>query len=279
MTTERRNTTPEVRQVSGWTVASVALLALILIAAAIAFAAHRTHTSTTGRDPVAATTSAPPATGESFDVPTVDAFGRRVDIPRNPAGQLRAQTGPVRQPSDPDWLTAPPSGLAEPGGWQRVHGAVVPFSTSDGPTRVRDGIAAGYAHTPQGAAVAAAASINQVAARPGDRALVAARMVLTAADQAAFDAGIAAGKLPVQQPESVTRALVAPDAYRIDSYATDLAVLRLAARTPTEPTGTRSWVTVTVGMVWHEGDWRLRGNGQQLPTTTTTDLTGWTRWS
>lgn len=280
MTPGRGNTAPVQRPVSVWTVASATLLALIVIAAAIAFAAHRSHTGTTESPAVTATTSAPAAaTGEGFDVPEVDAFGRRVDIPRNPAGQLRPQTGPARRPGDPDWLTAPPAGLAEPGGWQRVHGAVIPFSSSDGPTHSRDGIAAGYAHTPQGAALAAAASINQVAARPGDRAVVAARMVLTADDQKAFDAGIAAGKLPVQQPDSVTRNLVASDAFRIDSYATDLAVLRLAAPTPTEPTGARSWVTVTVGMVWHDGDWRIRGNGRQLPTATTTDLTGWTRWS
>ncbi|MGY2116576.1 hypothetical protein ACW9HR_21950 [Nocardia gipuzkoensis] len=281
MTLDDRKPSAETRPVNVWTVASVSLLALIIIGASIAFAVHRTDSDTddTG-SPVTATTSAPPAvTGEGFQVPEIDVFGRRVDLPRNPAGQLREQTSPARSPGDPDWLTAPPAGLAQAGGWQRVHGAVVPFSTSDGPTHVRDGIAASYAHTPQGAALAAAASINQVAARPGDRALVAARMVLTPADHAAFNTGIASGKLPVQQPESVTRTLVASDAFRVESYSADLAVLRLAARAPGERSGVRSWVTVTVPMVWHDGDWRIRGNGHQLPTATVTDLTGWTRWS
>ncbi|MBF6302452.1 hypothetical protein IU459_33665 [Nocardia amamiensis] len=281
MTSGQHKPSPGQRPVNVWTVASVSLLALIMIAASIAFAVRRTDTATSASPSAATdTTSAPPAvTGEGFDVPEVDAFGRRVDIPRNPAGQLRDQTVRGRQPSDPDWLSAPPAGLREPGGWQRVHGAVVPFSTSDGPTRIGDGLAAGYARTPQGAALAAAASVNQVAARPGDRAVVAARMVLTAADQAAFDAGIAAGKLPRQQPESVTRTLLAPDGFRIDSYAADLAVLRLAAHAQREPSGIRSWLTVTVPMVWHDGDWRIRGNGRQLPTETVTDLTGWTLWS
>ncbi|MEU2042659.1 hypothetical protein [Nocardia niwae] len=279
MTSRQQKPSADESLISMWTVASVSLLALIMIGASIAYAIHQ-RTEPADRAPVTATTSAPAAaTGEGFDVPEVDVFGRRVDIPRNPAGQLRAQTSPARLPGDPEWLTAPPAGLAESGGWQRVHGAVIPFSTSDGPAHLRDGIAGGYAHTPQGAALAAAASINQVAARPGDRAVLAARMVLTAADQAAFDAGIASGKLPLQQPEPVTRTLVAPDAFRLDSYAADLAVLRLAARTAGEPSAARSWVTVTVPMVWSDGDWRIRGNGHQLPTATVTDLTGWTRWS
>ncbi|WP_051407336.1 hypothetical protein [Nocardia sp. CNY236] len=280
--TEEPNTpgTPPQR-ISAWTVASVLLLAVIMIAASITFALRRTETEPTiaSSAPVTATTAPPPTTGHGFEVPEVDLFGRRVDVPRNPAGQLRDQSASQRQPGDPQWLVAAPAGLGEPGGWQRVYGAVVPFSTSDGPTSIVDGVAGGFARTPQGAALAAAMSVNQVAARPGDRAVVAARMLLTPAEREAFDLRAASGILPAQQPDSVTRTLVAPDAFRIDSYAEDLVVLRLAAHGQRHSDGRRSWQTVTVPMVWHNGDWRVRGSGSQLPTEVVGDLTGWTVWS
>ncbi|PEH76428.1 hypothetical protein CRM89_10890 [Nocardia sp. FDAARGOS_372] len=251
------------------------------VAAAAAFVGHRsadedtpTTPSSIPHGPVA--TSTGPTTG--FGVPEIDQFGRRVDIPADPAGHLRPQTSPTRASADLDWLTAAPAGLDEPGGWQRVHGAVVPFSTSDGPIVMRDGVAGGYAHTPQGAALAAAMSVYQVIARPGDRAVLAQRLVLSDADRARFDAGIASGRLPQQQPAALTRTLIAHDAFRVESYAEDLAVIGLAVRVQ-PPHQSASWITTRVPMVWVDGDWRLRGSGEQLPTATITTLTGWTRWS
>ncbi|MBF6445542.1 hypothetical protein IU434_26415 [Nocardia farcinica] len=262
-------------------VISAAVLILVMAVAAAAFVAHRDAdenapaTPSTPR-PASVATSTGPTPG--FGVPEIDQFGRRIDIPADPAGHLRPQTSPTRASADPDWLTAAPAGLGEPGGWQRVHGAVVPFSTSDGPTVVRDGVAGGYAHTPQGAALAAVMSVYQVIARPADRAVLAQRLVLTDADRARFDAGIAAGRLPQQQPASLTRSLMAHDAFRVESYAEDLAVIGLAVRVQ-PPHQAASWITTRVPMVWVDGDWRLRCSGEQLPTATITTLTGWTRWS
>ncbi|MEV0297059.1 hypothetical protein [Nocardia sp. NPDC050710] len=264
------------------TVVSAALLVAILLGGSIAFAINRTsdnQVAPTAPSTVPVPTSSVPGGGQDgFGVPEVDLFGRRVDIPTNPHGHLREQRSPQKRAGDSDWLTATPAGLREAGGWQRVHGVVVPFSTSDGPTRLHDGVPGGYARTPQGAALAAAMTVYQVAARPGDRAVLRDRLVLTAADQARFDEGIKTGKLPPQQPEWVTRTLLAYDAFRIDSYAEDLAVVKLALREQ-ESTQTRSWVTATVPMVWSGGDWRLRGSGTQLPSAVTFDLAGWTTWS
>ena len=40
--------------------------------------------------------------------------------------------------------------------WQRVYGATIPFSTSDGPTAISaDGVPSGFSHTPQGVVLAA----------------------------------------------------------------------------------------------------------------------------
>ncbi|WP_433206629.1 hypothetical protein ACQP1G_20415 [Nocardia sp. CA-107356] len=284
MTPEKTTPTDSGQRTNVWTIGAATLLVAIMIAGSIAFAIKRT---TNGHQPTisppSATSAAPPmppvsSTGEGFDVPETDLFGRRIDIPRNPDGALRAQTVPPKHAGDPDWLSAAPAGLREQGGWQRVHGAVVPFSTSDGPTRIHDGVADGYAHTPQGAALAAAMSLYQVAARPGDRAVSAARLVLSPADQATLDSGINSGRLPHQQPASLTRTLIAYDAFRIDTFADDLAVVRLAVRGE-QSAQARSWVTAKIPMVWYQGDWRLRGNGNQLPTETVYDLTGWTQWS
>ncbi len=287
MTSEPKDPVPERRQPRIGTIVSAVLVAAILIAAAIAFAVRQTSPDPIADPHTAATPSATatplPGGVAGFAVPEVDIFGRRVDIPLHPDGQLREQQIPSKTSTDRDWLTAPPAGLREPGGWQWVHGVVVPFSTSDGPTWIRDGVAGGYAHTPQGAALAAAMSVYQVAARPGDRAVLAQRLALTPADQARFDAGIAAGRLPRQQPAARTRGLLAYDAFRVETYAPDLAVVRLASRS-NEPTTTgtaaaRSWISASVPMVWNGTDWMLRGNGNSLTTSQISDLSGWTSWS
>lgn len=284
MTPEKTTATDANQRTNLPTIAAATLLVAIMIAGSIAFAInHTTNGHQPANSPSTATSAAAPvpsgaSTGEGFDVPETDLFGRRIDIPHNPDGVLRAQTIAPKHAGDPDWMSAAPAGLREQGGWQRVHGAVVPFSTSDGPTRIHDGVADGYAHTPQGAALAAVMSLYQVAARPGDRAVSAARLVLSPAVQATLDSGINSGRLPHQQPEVLTRTLIAYDAFRIDTFADDLAVVRLAVRGEQSTRG-RSWVTARIPMVWYQGDWRLRGNGNQLPTETIYDLAGWTQWS
>ncbi|MBO0878805.1 MAG: hypothetical protein J2P17_00110 [Mycobacterium sp.] len=272
-------------------VLAATFLCLITVAGGVTFAATRNDrpaapTTSGTSSPLPTTTRVAPGITDGFGVPAADVFGRRVDIPVDPAGTIIAARPDLqRKPSDLDWLTAPPAGLCDhrtghaecaPGGWQKIHGAVVPMSSSDGPTRLDHGIAAGYAHTPQGAALAAAYTIYEIAARPGDRKLRDERAVLTADDQHNFDTAAAAGQLPMQLAELYTQWMLAVDAFRIDSYAPDYAVVSLAARAPgdTEPT----WSAVAVPMVWRDGDWRVRGTGQQLPTSTIHDLAGWTSW-
>jgi hypothetical protein len=173
-------------------------------------------------------------------------------------------------------LTAAPAGLGDKGGWQKVHGAVVPFSTSDGPTRITDGATAGYAHTPQGAVLAAAYTLNQIGARPGDSAMLNVRTVLTPEARAQFEAG----RMPMQQPDSITRFLVAPDAFKIDQYADDFCIVRLATRASgTDASEGPAWTTGPLPMVWDGNDWKLRFSGGQIGTETIHDLVGWTQWA
>ncbi|PPJ35880.1 hypothetical protein C5E45_23860 [Nocardia nova] len=274
---------------------AAAFLGVAVVAGSVVFVATRDQHPGSSANALGSTSSSAvvpttvaPGTVRGFGVPEADVFGRRVDIPQDPAGTIVAQHPELqKKPTDPDWLTATPAGLCQrqsggssvcsPGGWQKVHGAVVPVSTSDGPTRIEAGVAAGYAHTPQGAALAAAYTVYEVAARPGDRILRSLRVLLTAADQQQFDTAAAEGRLPDQLDEFSTRWMLALDGFRVDQYSDDYAVVSLAARAlddGQQPT----WSAATVPMVWHNGDWLLRGTGQQLPTRTIHDLAGWTTW-
>ncbi|MBF6542672.1 hypothetical protein [Nocardia brasiliensis] len=261
-------------RVSFGAVASAAVLALIVIVGIIVYVS-RDDGGAAATGPVAAES----AGGSGFGNPEVDILGRRVDVPNNAAGQILPQD-PTRQrkPDDGDWLTAAPEGTTAPHGWQRVYGASVPFSTSDGPTRIEDNLAVGYSHTPQGAVLAAAQITYRLNARPAFRDLYVRQVRVSAAQIAAYDRALAADKLPEQQPEKVTKYFVASDAFKVDDYADDLAIVRLATRGPVVD-GKQLWAAVRLVMVWDAGDWRLKPSTSNTPQTEYVEsLGGWTKW-
>ncbi|MBF6332076.1 hypothetical protein [Nocardia transvalensis] len=266
------------RNVSFGVIASAAIIALIVIVGVFMYLGRDTS-SPHEQQPESAPSPAAGTGGTGFAAPEVDLFGRRVDIPNNPAGQpLPQDPSQQRQPSDPDWLTGAPAGTTEPRGWQRVFGASVPFSTSDGPTAIEDGLAVGFSHTPQGAALAAAQITYRLNARPADRDLYVRQVRASAQQLAAYDKALSNGKLPEQQPERITRYLVAPDAFQIENYADDMAIVRLAARGPVNE-GKQTWAAVRLVMVWDNGDWRLKPTDAATSQAQFVDsLGGWTKW-
>lgn len=267
------------RGISFGGIASAAVLALIVVVGVFMYVDHG---GSRGGGQAAVPGAPSPAAGSDatgFAAPTVDVFGRRVDVPNNPAGQVLPQD-PAKEhkPTDKDWLTAAPAGVTEPHGWQRVYGATVPFSTSDGPTEIRDGLATGYSHTPQGAVIAAAQIAYRLNARPADRDLYIHQVSASAPQLAAYDKARSAGRLPEQEPEQVTRYLVAPDAFQVENYADDMAIVRLAARGPVND-GKQLWAAVRLVMVWDDGDWRLKPTDASSSQTEYVDsLDGWTKW-
>lgn len=260
-------------RVSFGVIASAALLALILVVGIVMYI---------GRDDSeeGAAASTPVAVGgEGFAEPELDILGRRVDVPNNPAGQPLSQD-PARQrkATDTDWLSAAPEGTRSPFGWQRVYGASVPFSTSDGPTRIEDGLAVGYSHTPQGAVLAAAQITYRINARPADRDLYLRQVRVSAQQIAAYDKALGEDRLPEQQPERITRYFVASDAFKVENYADDLAIVRLASRGPAVD-GKQLWAALRLVVVWDAGDWRLKpsaSGGSQ--TEYIESIEGWTAW-
>ncbi|NKY51150.1 hypothetical protein [Nocardia vermiculata] len=270
------------RSISFGVIVSAAVIALIVIVGVFVYVGRDTSSSSAPGDGKAGSAPSPVAGSGAtgFAAPDVDLFGRRVDVPNNPAGQPLPQDPSQRHTSsDDDWLTAAPAGTTEQRGWQRVFGASVPFSTSDGPTRIDDnGLAVGYSHTPQGAAVAAAQITYRLNARPGDRELYVRQVRVSAQQIAAYDKARSDGKLPEQQPEQITRYLVAPDAFQIENYADDMAIVRLAARGPVND-GKQVWAAIRLVMVWQNGDWRLKPTESRSAQSEYVDtLQGWTRW-
>ncbi|MEU0541110.1 hypothetical protein [Nocardia sp. NPDC005978] len=268
---------PERDRISFGVIVSAAVVTLIVIVGVVVYIGRDDTPSSTkaeGTTPIAGEAG---ATG--FAAPEVDLFGRRVDIPNNAAGQpLSQEPGKQRKPADQDWLTGLPSGITEPHGWQRVFGASVPFSTSDGPARLENGLAVGYSHTPQGAVLAAAQITYRLNARPADRELYVRQVRVSAQQVAAYDQALADQRLPKQQPEKVTRYLVASDGFQVENYADDMAIVRLAARGPVVD-NRQLWAAVRLIMVWDAGDWRLKPSTSKASQTEYVDsLAGWTRW-
>ncbi|WP_040815769.1 hypothetical protein [Nocardia concava] len=272
------NTSESTRFWSKGRLAAAMFVALIVIVAAVAFIVRSDNS-----DSQDSGTPTPPTIGwgdteGGFGPPTTDILGRRVDLPLAAAGQPLPQTvAPVAE-SDPAWLTAAPAGTTERGGWQRVYGVSVPFSTSDGPTQIRGGMAAGYARTPRGAALAAVYITHQLAARPADPAVV-ARVNYTPADLADYHSKVANSTLPIRQPENVTRWIVAPDAFQIMSWSPDLVVVKTASRrAPGTADQAPTWTSVRYTVVWTRGDWNLVPGTGLTGSQEIASILGWTPW-
>lgn len=190
----------------------------------------------------ASTTTAVP--GSTARIPTVDIFGRRLETPAEEAGEVLPQSAQDRiESTRDDYLTAPPARLQ----WQRIWtGAAVPVSGSDGPTRIQDGLAEGFAHTPQGAALAAMDAIGRVYAAPEPI----WRRVVTERFHVGGEALI--GRF-ARSREEFARYVTVPEGVRIQpGYRDDLAVVELVVRSRT------GYVVATWPMVWVDGDWRIR---------------------
>ena len=86
--------------------------------------------------------------GGQFRTPTTDPFGRRLDVPVNQEGQALPQAS--GQPLPETDTTTAPRGLS----WQLTRYGALPFSTADGPSEAQDCQIEGFAHNPQGAALA-----------------------------------------------------------------------------------------------------------------------------
>src|SRR5690606_30117854 len=113
---------------------------------------------------------------------------------------------------------------------------------------------------------------------PADRELYVTQVRASAQQLAEYDRAMDQNRLPAQQPERITRYFVAPDAFQVESYADDLAVVRLASRGQVVD-GRQLWVALRLVMVWEAGDWRLKpATVEGSRTEYIESLAGWTTW-
>lgn len=221
-----------------------------------------------------------PAAGEGFGTPTTDLTGRKVIHPNNPRGQVLPQreAGQRVECALPDQQPTSPGGVAI----EDTFGLPTVFSTTDGPTRFDGNIPAGYRHSPQGAALAAAAMFAKMYSDPS--LMVEASMKLgtpTPQQQAAAE------KLDTQgeQRNPVLKAgILAPAAFRVLSCDPNFVAVELAipmlfdldthARLP-EP----KWMGIRANVGWRDGDWHILEFPQGVQQQIYTSLEGWTQWS
>ncbi|WP_330251461.1 hypothetical protein OG874_35785 [Nocardia sp. NBC_00565] len=193
------------------------------------------------------TAVANPPRSPAFGLPTTDLFGVRLETPTDPAGAALPQDSAGPDPGlGAAWFIAAPAGMMWQRGW---NGAALPASRSDGPARIDGGIASGFAHTPQGAGLAAADAMARALAAPDGvwQRVVAARFV---GDQAALLERYASSR---RDNPDAAKYVVVPAGIKVVGYRDDFAVVQLGVRTPQGKSGFSSWP-----MVWVDGDWRIR---------------------
>ena len=204
--------------------------------------------------------------------PFFDEQGRVVYAPLNDNGVLLAQSSPATGRS----ATTAPSGIM----LQRVHGTMyLPFSTSDGPTSFSDnGVATGFAHTSQGASLAAIHYLGYLAS--GNNRI---QMMLDAGlvndptdvlgDRMKFNASDQPGAVPDSFPARVLPMIKV-------NYTDDLARVHVGGST-TLKDGRIQNADVWIDLVWREGTgWVVQiRDAEAIGGRAVADYSeGWTSW-
>jgi hypothetical protein len=164
----------------------------------------------------------------------------------------------VEQATDPGGLVLPQNHAAVDGPvlWERVRCEALPFTTTDGPTRLRgDTMYGGFAHTPLGAAMAGyhfisfgnyahtAAAIPLIAV-PADRTGLWPTPMPYSIPSSQSDPGCLARKNPIIRPSLWTTQDMGAGVMQVGFYYPPL---------PGDTQGSTYYTSV----VWAEGDWYL----------------------
>ncbi len=195
----------------------------------------------------------------------------------NPGGSATTSTSAVsnpattgtRAPSDPQYLTAAPAGVT----FQVVHGLQLPFSPVDGPLRVDGPVAAGYSHTPQGAALAAVQLVARLLYAPGYEQVIKRQSVIAAPVQSQFVAY--RNSRPQASDADLAATVARAVAFKVDSFRPDQATIDVAFPNVNGAAGT--YVTGPYTVDWSGGDWKVTDSSTS-PSMTVTSLPGYTTW-
>ena len=147
--------------------------------------------------------------------------------------------------------------------WSGFYGVELPVSAQAGPYDTRGGIAAGFAHTPLGALLAAVNIGVRANAQWGPRifgAVIRGQVTgpdaaaLLAGCQAAYDQAAQSGQVAGGQPLGTVD--VTEQAFRWITYTPAAAILDLAVAGPGS-NGATVRASVQMEVVWDGGDWKV----------------------
>lgn len=147
--------------------------------------------------------------------------------------------------------------------WASFHGMQLPASPTAGPRDTRGGLASGFAHTPQGALLAAINVGVRTAAQWGSAIFVPtithqvtgpATAALLHAEETAYAQLRAAAHIRPGQPAG--QGYAAEDGYRFTTWSPGAATVDILTIGPTA-SGATVLAATTVQVVWQRGDWRV----------------------
>ncbi|MEV0216524.1 hypothetical protein [Micromonospora sp. NPDC050695] len=169
--------------------------------------------------------------------------------------------------------TTPPAGVR----WELVGQTAVPVSSTAGPTRVSGGTAAGYAHTPDGALIAAAQLMIRSAPSAGRDCWepTVKDQFVSSTDREQLLAALRANPDDSSEPGELSQIA----GYQYQSYTPDTAVIGLVLRAPSA--GMPRYHVLTLTLLWRDDDWRMQappGGAWISLNRVTSDLTGVVEW-
>jgi hypothetical protein len=191
------------------------------------------------------------------------ALSSRSPAPRGPAAAATASAGPGSAgPGRPGQPQVPRVSLGSVR-WRGFYGVELPVSAQAGPSGTSGGTAAGFAHTPLGALLAAVNIGVRANAQWGPRIFTAVirgqvtgpdAAALLASCQAAYDQAAQSGGVTGGQPLGTVD--VTEQAFRWITYTSSAAILDLVSAGP-GGNGTTVRASVQMEVVWDGGDWKV----------------------
>ena len=180
-------------------------------------------------------------------------------------------------PENPETLpTAIPTVAPKDVTWTLVGQSPVPVSASAGPKNITATTASGFAHTPEGALIAAdqlgtrgTFSVGREVWEP-----TITRQWQPSADR---DTYLAALRQVPESEKAKPGELSTLVGYRYLSYTPDTAVIAFISKAP----GRETYYAITATVVWADGDWRYvtpAGGNWNTVRSQVTDLTGVVEW-
>ena len=156
--------------------------------------------------------------------------------------------------------TAPPSGVT----WQPQGSMSVPTSSELGPKRTEGVVRTCFQHSPSGALLAASNILIGASSGPQTSAQVMSRQITEGAGKNDMIAGL-------NDPNNKA-GTASPSGFQVGACTPSRCIVSLLA------SGGEGAVTVTMPMVWSEGDWKLDGTQKLNPALAQGLPGGWVQW-